>query len=75
LESSGEEGRINISHRRGKGGRERKAATGGGVIVMFVSVIPSPGNHEGAAKNVARSSATEIATIAHKRCVDKQSAT
>ena len=76
MESSGEEGRINIPHRREKGGERKEGDDGGEVfIVMFVSVIPSPGRHKGATKNVARSSANEIAAITHKRRVDKQSAT
>ena len=76
MESSGEERTLDIPHRRGERGERKEGGDGGEVfIVMFVSVIPSPGSHEEAAENVARSNASEIATIAHKQRVNKQSAT
>ena len=69
LGSSRERMRTNISHRRGgRGGDEGEV-----YIVMFVSIVP--GSHGGvrAAENVVLSSATVIATVAHRYGVNKQS--
>jgi hypothetical protein len=76
LESSGEKRKINIPRRRGEGGEGRWRRRRGVYDNVFVDCSKPRGSRRMyGSPSVVWSSATEIATVAHKQRVNKQSAT